>query len=335
MMVGAVMFFSTNALFVELTLADNHPFLYNAGLWLGMSLGLGAVLLFFYRPVLADPAIRRLLFRRAAGLKIDGVRRWDLLGMLLLMVVGRFAFAFFPWATQYVETATVAVLHYTWPVFFVLGLSRWDRTNRRRYRRVTAGSWAGLGLAFLGMAAVVVGTVGFQAVGATLSARVFGMILAVISALLLVCTVATGYPFSDNLATEITRKVGARMHRRSLQFACLLFGYSLSSLISVVPNALIGFGAGGRITLKSVAWTLAVGFSFVPGAVLSRKAVLITPDLGINAFIYVSPVVGLLWLGLFTEIAVARLDLLVLGALMVAAANVLLNRSLSGINRLP
>ena len=71
---------------------------------------------------------------------------------------------------------------------------------------------------------------------------------------------------------------------------------------------------------------MAVGFSFVPGAVLARKAVLITPDLAVNALIYASPVVGLLWLGLFTDIVVARLDLLIAGALTVAAANLLLNR---------
>ena len=62
------------------------------------------------------------------------------------MVIGRFAFAFFGWATQYVETATVSILHYTWPVIFVLGISRWDRTNQGRYRRVTAFSWTGLAL---------------------------------------------------------------------------------------------------------------------------------------------------------------------------------------------
>ncbi|MDE0235386.1 MAG: hypothetical protein OXM62_10290, partial [bacterium] len=77
----------------------------------------------------------------------------------------------------------------------------------------------------------------------------------------------------------------------------------------------------------SFGWAVAVGVSFVPGAALARKAVLITPDLGINALIYASPVVGLLWLGLFTDITVARLDLLVVGAVIVAMANVLLNRT--------
>ena len=50
LMAGAVMFFSTNALFVKLTLGDNHPFLYNAAVWLGMALGLAAVLALFPSP---------------------------------------------------------------------------------------------------------------------------------------------------------------------------------------------------------------------------------------------------------------------------------------------
>ncbi len=325
-MAAGVMFFSTNGLFVELTFGDNHPFLFNTGVWVGTTLGLGCVLFLFHRPVFADPVSRRVLFRRAAGLKTDGVRRWDLLAMLWLMVIGRFAFAFFGWAIHYVDTATVSILHYTWPVLFVLGLSRWDRANRGRYRRVNAFSWTGLGLAFVGMAAVVTGTLGFDAAGEVLLGSVFGMILAVISAFLQAGVGAIGYPFADGVASEITHKTAACLDRDNLEFGCLLFGYGVSGLIAIVPNAIIGLMTGGRISLESFGWAVAVGVSFVPGAVLARKAVLITPDLAVSALIYASPVVGLVWLGLFTDIAVARLDLLVAGALTVAAANVLLNR---------
>lgn len=329
LMAGAVMFFSTNALFVELTLRDNHPFLYNAAVWTGLSMGLAGVLMVFYRPVLAEPAVRRVFFRRVAGLKTDGVRRWDLVGMLMVMTVGRLAFAFFGWATQYVETATVSILHYMWPVIFVLGLSRWDRSKRGRYRRVTAVSWVGLMLAFAGMACVVIGTLGLDGVGSGWG-RVLGMVMAVMSAVLMAGTIAFGYPLGAALASEITDKIGNRFDRHRLEFSCLLFVYCVSALLAVGPNFLIGLGTGGRITLASVAGAVAVGFSFVPGAVLSRKAVLITPDLTVTALVYASPVVGLLWLGLFTQITVARLDLLVAGAVVVAAANVLLNMPRAG-----
>lgn len=333
LMAGAVMFFSTNALFVKLTLGDNHPFLYNAAVWLGMALGLAVVLGLFHRPVFADPTARRVLSRRVAGLRTGGVRRWDLVGMMVLMVIGRFAFAFFGWATQYVETATVSILHYTWPVIFVLGISRWDRTNQGRYRRVTAFSWTGLTLAFAGMAAVVMGTLGFDATHAGLGS-VFGMVLALASAVLVAFTIAFGYPLGVEIASEIAARTGVSTDQRHLELACLLFGYLVSAVVSVVPNVLIGLGAGGRITLDSLGWAIAVGVTFVPGAVLARKAVLITPDLAVNALIYASPVVGLVWLGLFTEIIVARFDLLVVGTLVVAAANVLLNRPRSR-HRLP
>jgi drug/metabolite transporter (DMT)-like permease len=324
LMAGAVMFFSTNALFVELTLGDNHPFLYNAAVWMGLFLGLAGVLLAFYRPVLAEPVVRRVLYRRVVGLKTDGVRRWDLVGMLMVMMVGRLAFAFFGWATQYVETATVSILHYMWPVIFVLGLSRWDRSKRGRYRKVTALSWAGLALAFAGMAGVVIGTLGLDGIESGWG-RVLGMVMAAMSAVLMAGTIAFGYPLGAALASEINDKMGRRLDQHRLEFSCLLFAYCVSALMAVVPNVLIGMGAGGRITWGSAAGAVAVGLSFVPGAVLSRKAVLITPDLTITAIVYVSPVVGLLWLGLFTQITVARLDLLVLGAVVVAVANIMLN----------
>lgn len=329
-MAAAVMFFSTNALFIKLTLGDDDPFLYNAGIWVGMSLGLGGASLLFYSPALAEPAARRVLYRRVAGLKTDGVRRWDLIGLLWLGVVGRFAVAFFAWATQYVEAATVSVLHYTWPVIFILGLSRWDQSKRRRYRRVTGFSWTGLGLAFAGMAAVVIGTLGFDLAEADLLGRVFGMVLAVISALLLACNTAVGYPMSESLSSEISGKTGARLDEHRLEFCCLLFVGCVSGLLAVVPNLMIGWVVGGHISLATFGWAVAVGLSFVPGGVLVRKAVLITPDLAVNALIYASPVVGLVWLGLFTEIVVARLDLLVAGSLLVAVANVLLNRPGAG-----
>ncbi len=333
LMAVAVMFFSTNALFIKLTLGDNDAFLYNAGIWVGMSLGLGGASLLFYRPVFADPAARRVLFRRVAGLKTDGVRRWDLIALLWVGVVGRFAVAFFAWATQYVEAATVSVLHYAWPVIFILGLSRWDRSKRRRYRKVTGFSWTGLGLAFVGMAAVVIGTLGFDLTEADLVERVFGMVLAVISALLLACNTAVGYPMSESISSEITEKTDAHPDEHRLEFGCLLFVGCASGLLAVVPNLLIGWAVGGHIAPATFGWAVAVGLTFVPGGVLVRKAVLITPDLAVNALIYASPVVGLLWLGLFTEIVVARLDLLVAGSLLVAVANVLLNRPGAGAGR--
>ena len=326
----AVMFFSTNALFIKLTLGEEDPFLYNAGIWVGMSLGLGGAAWLFYRPAFTDPATRRVLYRRVAGLRTDGVRRWDLIGLLWLGVVGRFAVAFFAWATQYVEAATVSVLHYTWPVIFILGLSRWDRSKRRRYRRVTGFSWTGLGLAFLGMAAVVIGTLGFDLTEADLVERVFGMVLAVISALLLACNTAVGYPMSESLSSEIIGKTDDHLHEHRLEFGCLLFVGCVSGLLAIVPNLVIGWVGGGHITLATFGWAAAVGCTFVPGGVLARKAVLITPDLAVNALIYASPVVGLLWLGLFTDIIVARLDLLVAGSVLVAVANVLLNRPSAG-----
>ena len=326
LMLGGVVFFSTNGLFVELTFGENHPFLYNTGVWVGTTLGLGLLTFLLHRPVFSDPVSRRVLFRRSVGLRTDGVRRWDLVVLLWLLVVGRFAFAFFGWAIHYVDTATVSVLHYTWPVLFVLVLARWDRTNRGRYRRVTGFSWAGLGLAFIGMAAVVVGTVGVEARGTVLEEGVLGIVLTVISAFLQAGVATLGFPFAYGVASEIARKTEASLKWDSLEFGCLLFVYCLSGAIAVVPNAVIGWLTGGIITSDSFGWAVAVGVSFVPGAALARKAVLITPDLGINALVYASPVVGLLWLGLFTQITVARLDLLVVGAITVAAANVLLNR---------
>ncbi len=326
LMVAGVGFFSTNGLFVELTFGENHPFLYNTGVWVGTSLGLGLLLFVLHRPIFSDPVSRRVLFRRSVGLKTDGVRRWDLVALLWLLVVGRFAFAFFGWAIHYVDTATVAVLHYTWPVLFVLVLARWDRTMGGRYRKVGAFSWFGLGLAFIGMAAVVVGTVGFDARGTVLAGGVFGIVLTFISALLQAGVATLGFPFAYGVASEISRKTDAPLEWENLEFGCLLVVYCASGLIAILPNALIGFATGGSISADSFGWAVAVGVSFVPGAALARKAVLITPDLGINALIYASPVVGLLWLGLFTDITVARLDLLVVGAVIVAMANVLLNR---------
>ena len=61
LMVGGVGFFSTNGLFVELTFEENHPFLYNTGVWVGTSLGLVVLLALLHRPVFSDPVSRRVL----------------------------------------------------------------------------------------------------------------------------------------------------------------------------------------------------------------------------------------------------------------------------------
>ena len=56
-----------------------------------------------------------------------------------------------------------------------------------------------------------------------------------------------------------------------------------------------------------------------------RAANMLTDNLGINAMSYATPLVALLWLFVFSQVNVARLDYLIIGAAVIISANLLIN----------
>lgn len=89
-------------------------------------------------------------------------------------------------------------------------------------------------------------------------------------------------------------------------------GFSVLAAEQIQPDVILaGLIVGG---------TLRVGSSL-----LWRHANLITHALGINALGYAEPLFGVLWLALFWEVNISRVDYLVLGTCAIIASNLLIN----------
>ena len=73
----------------------------------------------------------------------------------------------------------------------------------------------------------------------------------------------------------------------------------------------------GTLLVASIA-----GLTFVIPNVSWRLANLVSTTLAINALAYATPLLSLVWLALLSQIGAVRMDLLLLGAVLIVASNV-------------
>ena len=66
-------------------------------------------------------------------------------------------------------------------------------------------------------------------------------------------------------------------------------------------------------------------FAHALANIARRTANLMTDNLGINAFSYATPIFSLMWLPLFSQVDVARVDYLIIGSAAIIATNLLIN----------
>ena len=150
-----------------------------------------------------------------------------------------------------------------------------------------------------------------------------------------VFTVRWGADFAQALSTAARERYTVP----GLEFFGAVLAYGVSNLFAVPLNLLAGLAFGESLQLGSgqagdegpVFWQmlwcglLGGGIFHAGGAICLRKGNLIAGNPGINAVAYGTPLVGLAWLILFSQVAVARFDYLALGAGAIVAANVLIS----------
>ena len=313
LMLAAVVFFSTNAVFVDLALGEANPFLFNSLLGLGLAVGVGTYLAAAPSP---GNGAYGSMWKRLVGATVNGVRRPELGAALACLVGARFGFALYAAAVQTAGASVTSVLHFLWPVFAIVWLAGWDRTRRRsRYERLGLPSGLAIGVAFAGTALVIVGAVGVDGAG-RFSATMLGGVFAVAAGGLVAAYSTLSYMLGARLHDEFsTGQDGPSEHQ------CVLFVGCVGDALGVAASALVGVAVGGSYSWELAVGGVLVGLTFAPGRLLSTKAVLVTPDLSIMALIYLTPLLSQLWLWLFSSITAARIDLLLAGAAALTVAN--------------
>ena len=106
----------------------------------------------------------------------------------------------------------------------------------------------------------------------------------------------------------------------------MMVAFALSSLFVLPGSLVLGFAAGGGISVRASLTSIIAGTGLLSlGSICFRRANLETKDPAVNALSYATPVVALLWLAAFSEIHVANTEHLVIGTTAIVAMNLLLN----------
>ena len=240
--------------------------------------------------------------------------------------IGNLSYAIFAVSTRFIDVSIAAVLFETWPIGFIVYMA-WRYRHADTYRKNLRAIAPLLAIALAGFVFLVVSQTGeFGLNGAAFGDLVQGAGLALFAALVggigAASTIEWGRGLASRLPVTTTENIGSD----SLSFFGAILGIAIGNLFAMVLNASFVPLSGEPIAPQPVIIGIVSGLVLqAPAAMLLRKSNLVTHNLGVNALGYAIPVVSLAWLWLFSEIAVARVDYLIIGTAAIVAVNLLVN----------
>ncbi len=296
--------------------APDSPFLFGAFLSAGTSVGALAFLAVRYGSQLRHPDIRALIRQNMVT--------WPIFFILL----SSFEFTFFAWGTQFIDATIATILRGGWPIIFVFLLQRVfsGRTTRPvRYRKITPSLVMLMVFSLIGLAYVVLAqSSGQSGLDWTSDSSYLGFALALASGVLITFNIFT-FSWAADLARKAkTLSVSRESHSMELFFITVVF--CISNAFTAPIKAAFSLVASEQIQLDVILMGLVVGGTIrVGSSILWRKANLMTHTLGINALGYAEPLFGVLWLALFWEVDISRVDYLIIGTCAIISSNILIN----------
>ncbi|MYC34337.1 MAG: hypothetical protein F4X64_14330 [Chloroflexi bacterium] len=316
-MLAAVAGYSVVPLIVALSNGAESPFLFNTGLTFGVGVGQAIFLGIVFRNVLFHPSVLRLVRRN--------IFRYS----MLLTVIHRFDYGLFALATRFIDVSVASVIFETWPIVSLFVTAYLFR-HEGRYQKITLGMVLLLALAFIGFFFVASSETGvllnFIGVGSLeTGVGVILVILAVVIASFVAFTFRWGEDFNNVLCQE-AKEVIDKENSSVVLISCVILASCIGALISSVFNLVIGVGIGESISTNSVVAAVIGGaLAYGTANITYRVAIAFTSNLGISAMLYATPLVALFWLFIFSQVNVARLDYLIIGATAIIVINLLIN----------
>lgn len=280
--------------------------------WVFLSVTVGTLV---YIVVVCPPLFRRRdVWWRACTLL------WSRDGLFAVLVP--LNAVFFVWATLFVDTAVVTIVVAGYTLLFVKFREMHDRFSvRRRYKRVGITDWMLMFAALVGMGLVALSQAGELSIGGDLWRVPVGVFL---SACSMVCAswVAYRYRLGESLYRGLFETGGVERGTR-YELGCLLVVRVVANVVGLVFGVLVLFLGSGPVFSGDTVLLVVLGAVWTVDKVAARYANLVTSDLGINALVYLRPVLSLVWLSVFVEVGVSRVDWLIVGAVTVVVVNVL------------
>ena len=329
-------------LIVDVAAANVNPFIFNAAT---SAIHSGFLLLLLKgasRPALGAPRSYREMLRPgivclfwdrtrspATPRSPRKVREW-IRTPVLWGVAGNLGFAWFVMASHYVDTAVVVVVFQLWALLALFLLNRLGRllaVGNQRPHRIAPRHAALAVVAFVGVVFVVLSETAHVDVPSQWASAIIGLGLAFLAAISGSLAPPTSVSMG-HLAHAHLRESNATQPNKYQLIWLSVYGMMWIRAFGGVLSLSIGtvswiFG-GGTLGWRAVfGAALISGFSTV-AAFLVRWALHSSPNLGSQVGNYVSPAVALALLAVFTDVNVARVDFLLIGAALIVAANVLI-----------
>ena len=296
--------------------APESPLLFGAFLSVGTSAGSLAFLAGRYRAQLRDRDIRGLIRKNLAS--------WP----ILFVLVGTFEFTFFAWSTRFVDPSVATILWGSWPIIFVFLLRRifsGKRAQPSRYKRITPSLILLMVLSLVGLAFVVLAQASKQTgFDWTSDSSWVGFVFAVFSGVLITLNIFS-FSWAADLAVK-SRTLNLAGGSRNMELFFMTVVVCVSNAFTAPIKAGFSLAASEPIRMDVILGAMIMGGTLrVGSSLLWRHANQITHALGINAIGYGEPLFGVLWLALFWEVDISRVDYLVLGTCAIIASNILIN----------
>ncbi|WP_420431192.1 hypothetical protein [Candidatus Poriferisocius sp.] len=297
---------------------DNDPFIAGAGFAIGKSIAVALFLAVFGRKMLLTTLARTVIRSR--------LMRYT----LLLGAVSHFDYSLYTWATYYVDTAVASVFFELYPIVLIFFMARLlGKIDGRvqRYRRLKTHTIVTSFIAIFGLVFVILSPTGSFNASPDISQRslALGLLLAMATTLIGGLT-AFHFVWGEEVAARIIEKSEDERPRQSAELMCGVLSYCIGNIIVTPINLAVGLRRTDSIHMESFGWTVLAGAVLMGcSSLFFRKSNLMTDNLGVNSITYLTPVLGLLWLSLYTDIDVARFDYFAMGATAIVAANLLIN----------
>ena len=317
-MMMAVAAFSAVPLLFNLGNAGESPFLFTGiqQICTGLGMGIGVRILI--------PSDKRK-FMRSRIVVYDIINHCKT-KLMLFSVIGHCGYVLFALGIIFVDISIAAILYETWPLFLVLLLSFLFK-DRPRYNPVL-GTLIFVVMALFGVALVTLsqsdsphpllasGT-DFVNFGTAI-----GVFLVLMSAF---CGGADGAG-TLKLGIMLADKHTNRNDRGTGELVFTMVVTCIGKVFAGGVLCVIGLASSEALSMQQMFYAVFAGlFVTLIGATAYRVANLKTDDLGVNALAYVTPLIALIWLWMFSILRVSHLDYLIIGAMGIVAANLLIN----------
>ena len=235
-----------------------------------------------------------------------------------VMFVGTFQWVFFAWSTRLTETAITTMIFESWPVLFLLGRKKFAPGADKQ--PVSAGDVTLTVVAAVGLSLVVFSNTS----DTTASVSLWGPVVAGVASVLLASEVVVNIKTSEVVAGRLSPHSRSAVSDAQLKTRVGVLQIAVARAAASVPLLIIGAAQAGSVDNVSVsALVFGVGLGVVNGitVVLFQGANHVSRSDLINSISYAVPVLGLLWLWVFTDITIAQPVMFIAGVAVIVGAN--------------